>query len=180
MVHAMTGPGHKLRAVGALGLLPLLLAAGAPSCLLCTPDSKAPMAEAERDIALSIEITTKLDFSRAALPASGSGEIEIDPQSGHKRVDGGMVDLGGAALAGTAKVSGTPGRAVRIDMPATARMTSASGGVVEIVGLRTSLTRASRLDSTGKLEFSFGGRLIVRGNVAGTFRARIPITAQYE
>lgn len=180
MLHAMTGPGHKLRAVGALGLLPLLLAAGEPSCLLCTPERKSAIIDVDRDIPLSIEITTKLDFSRAALPASGGGEIEIDPQSGQKKLGGGIVDLGGGALAGTAKLSGAPGRAVRIDMPASARMTSSSGGVVEIVGLRTSLTTASRLDSTGKLEFSFGGRLIVRGNVSGTFRARIPITAQYE
>ena len=179
-MHAMTGPGHKLRAVGALGLLPLLLAAVEGPCLLCAGQKPALSADAERDIPLSIEITTKLDFSRAALAASGGGEIDIDPQSGNKRVDGAMVDLGGAALAGTARVKGTPGRSVRIDMPANARMTSASGDVVEITGLRTSLTGDTRLDSTGSLEFYFGGRLIVRGNVAGTFRARIPITAQYQ
>jgi len=176
----MTGPGHKLRAVQALGLLPLLLAAGEGPCLLCARPGTAPVVVAEQDMPLSIEITTKLDFSRAALAASGGGEIDIDPHSGNKRVDGAMVDLGGAALAGTARVTGTPGRSVRIDMPTSARMTSASGGVVEITGLRTSLTGDARLDSTGALKFSFGGRLIVRGNVAGTFRARIPITAQYQ
>lgn len=176
----MTGPGRKLRAVGALGLLPLLLAAVEGPCLLCARQDSVSSAVAERDIPLLIEITTKLDFSRAALAASGGGEIDIDPHSGNKRVDGGMVDLGGAALAGTARVTGTAGRSVRIDMPTSARMTSASGGVVEITGLRTSLTGDARLDSTGALEFSFGGRLIVRGNVAGTFRARIPITAQYQ
>lgn len=176
----MTGPSRKLRAVGALGLIPLLLASAEAPCLLCGGQKPIPLAVAERDIPLSIEITTKLDFSRAALAASGGGEIDIDPHSGNKRIDGGMVDLGGAALAGTARVTGTPGRSVRIEMPATARMTSASGGVVEITGLRTSLTGDARLDSTGSLEFSFGGRLIVRGNVAGTFRARIPITAQYQ
>jgi hypothetical protein len=171
---------HKLRAVGALGLLPLLLAAVDGPCLLCATEKPVPTADAERDIPLSLEITTKLDFSRAALAASGGGEIDIDPQSGSKRVKGGMVDLGGAALAGTARVTGTAGRSVRIDMPTSAIMTSVTGGVVEIAELRTSLTGPTRLDSTGSLEFSFGGRVIVRGNVAGTFRARFPITAQYQ
>ena len=176
----MTGPGHKLRAVGALGLLPLLLAAGESDCLLCTRNN-APEAQISQSSApLSIEITTKLDFSRAALPASGGGEIEIDPQSGIKQVHGGIVNLGGPALAGTATVTGEPGRAVRIDMPSNAHMTSPAGGTIEISGLRTSLVGGSRLDSAGRLEFSFGGTLIVRGNVSGTFRARIPITAQYQ
>lgn len=176
----MTGPGHKLRALGALGLLPLLLAAGDDACRLCKPSDAVESAAIGHEIPLSIEITTKLDFSRAALSGSGGGEIDVDPQSGRRRVDGGMVDLGGSALAGVAVVKGEPGRPVRIDMPAHARMTSSTGGVIEVTGLRTSLNGNPRLDQTGRLEFSFGGRLIVRGNASGTFRARIPITAQYE
>ncbi|MFN3620643.1 MAG: DUF4402 domain-containing protein [Sphingorhabdus sp.] len=176
----MTGPGHKLRAVGALGLLPLLLAAGEGACLLCASDETQMTSVAERSIPLSIEITTKLDFSRAALPASGGGRIDLDPQSGNKRVHGGVVDLGGAALAGTAIVKGEPGRAIRIEIPSSARMTSPTGGVVTITGLRTNLVGGSRLDSTGRLNFSFGGTLVVQGHVSGTFRARIPITAQYQ
>ena len=176
----MAGSSHKLRAMAALGLLPLLLAAVDGPCLLCASEKPSPSADAESDIPLSIEITTKLDFSRVALTGSGGGEIDIDPHGGYKRVKGGVIDLGGAAFAGTARVTGTPGRIVRIDMPPSATMTSASGGVVEITGLRTSLSGSERLDSTGSLEFSFGGRLVVRGNVTGTFRARIPITAQYQ
>lgn len=168
-----------LRAVGALGLLPLLVAAGDDICRLCKPAETAPT-EIRREIPLSIEISTKLDFSRAALSGSEGGAIDIDPQNGNRRVDGGMVDLGGPALAGSAVVRGEPGRPIRIDMPTQARMTSSTGGVVEITGLRTSLKAQPRLDQTGRLEFSFGGRLIVTGNASGTFRARIPITAQYE
>ncbi len=177
----MTGPGHKLRAVGALGLLPLLLAAGEDTCLLCaSSDTQVAAVARQSSLPLNIEITTKLDFSRAALPASGGGQIELDPQSGHKRVVGGIVALGGAALAGTATVTGEPGRAVRIELPSNARMTSPTGGVVELTGLRTSLMAGSRLDSAGRLEFSFGGTLVVRGHISGTFRGRIPITVQYQ
>jgi len=169
-----------LRAIAALGLLPLLVAAGDDSCRLCQPNDTAAQAEVAREIPLTLEISTKLDFSRAALSGSGGGAIELDPLNGSRRVDGGMIDLGGSALAGTAIVRGEPGRAVRIEMPTSARMTSSTGGVVEIAGLRTTLTGNPRLDQTGRLEFSFGGKLLVRGNISGTFRARIPITAQYE
>lgn len=166
--------------MGALGLLPLLMAAGEDACRLCMRSETPALVSALREIPITIEITTKLDFSRAALSGTSGGVIDLDPQNGSRRVDGGIVDLGGPALAGTAVISGEPGRPVRIDMPASARMTSSKGGVVEITGLRTSLGGAPRLDSTGRLEFSFGGRLQVRGNASGTFRARIPITAQYE
>ena len=50
----MTGPGHKLRAVGALGLLPLLLAAGDGACLLCTREGMQLAALADRSTPLSI------------------------------------------------------------------------------------------------------------------------------
>jgi hypothetical protein len=169
-----------LRALSALGLLPLLVAAGDDACRLCT--SAVPLAQDEsvREIPLTVEISTKLDFSRAALSGTGGGAIELDPHNGSRHLDGAIVDLGGPALAGTAVVRGEPGRMVRIDMPVSARMTSSAGGMVEITGLRTSLTANPRLDQAGRLEFSFGGTLLVRGNASGTFRARIPITAEYE
>ena len=176
----MTGPGHVLRALGALGLLPLIAAASDDVCRLCTVPSDLEQSTSKHEIPVSIEITTKLDFSRAALSGASGGAIDVDPQGGARRVDGGLVDLGGSALAGTAVVRGEPGRTVRIDMPTSARMTSSNGGAIEITGLRTSNAGYSRLDSTGRLEFSFGGRLLVNGSASGTFRARIPITVQYE
>ena len=169
-----------LRALGALGLLPLLVAAGDDACRLCAPKDATQAAVETREIPVSINITTQLDFSRAALSGAGGGVIEMDPDNGGKRVDGGLIDLGGSAFAGSAVVRGEPGRAVRIDMPNVVRMTSSTGGVIEISGLRSNLARAPQLDATGRLSFSFGGRLVVRGSVSGTFRGRIPITAQYE
>ncbi len=175
----MTGPGHMLRAVGALGLLPLLVAAGGEACRLCTPTESADPVVAQHEIPISIDITTQLNFSRAALSGAGGGEIEVDPENNNRRVAG-LVDLGGSSLAGSAVVRGAPGRQVRIDLPSIIRMTSSTGGSIEISGLHTNLARTPQLDSTGRLSFSFGGKLLVRGSVAGTFRGRIPITAQYE
>lgn len=65
-------------------------------------------------------------------------------------------------------------------MPSTIRLTSPTGGSVEIVRLRTNLSAAPRLDMHGRLEFAFGGDLLLKGNVSGQFRGRIPITAEYE
>ncbi len=129
---------------------------------------------------LHIEIRSSLDFSRATATGTNGGSIAIDPDSGASIVSGDVLDLGGSPFAGSAVITGEPGRAVRIEMPTGIRLTSATGGSVEIVNLRTNLSPAPKLDIYGKLEFSFGGDLLLKGNVSGQFRGRIPITAEYE
>lgn len=129
---------------------------------------------------LNIEIRSSLDFSRATATGANGGSIAIDPNSGALRISGDVLDLGGSPFAGSAVVNGEPGRTVRIDMPSTIRLSSATGGSVEIVNLRTNLSPAPRLDMYGRLEFAFGGDLLLKGNVSGQFRGRIPITAEYE
>jgi hypothetical protein len=176
----MIGPDHKRRALTVLMLLPLLAAAGEQPCLLCANPTENTAVSTAKATPLSIDITTQLDFSRAALSGSSGGQIDVDPHNGSRRVDGSIIDLGGPAFAGTAIVRGEPGRAIRIDMPQTANMTSSTGAVIKIVGLRASIVGNPRLDHEGRLSFSFGGKLVVQGNASGTFRARIPITAQYE
>jgi|GEM_PF-497721 len=129
---------------------------------------------------LNIEIRSSLDFSRATATGANGGSIAIDPNSGMRTVSGNVVDLGGSPFAGSAVITGEPGRAIRIEMPSTIKLSSATGGSVEIVGLRTNLSPAPRLDIYGRLEFAFGGNLMIKGNVSGQFRGRIPITAEYE
>jgi Domain of unknown function (DUF4402) len=126
---------------------------------------------------LRIEITTELNFSRATVTGRG-GNIRVDPQSGSRAVDGGVIDLGGMALAGKAIVHGSPSKMVRIEMPASVRMSNARGGVLIIRNLRTNLSAAPRLDGFGNLTFAFGGDLEI--SAYGDYRGRIPITAQYE
>jgi hypothetical protein len=161
----------KLRFTAALILACWLLPAGGGSASLAQDRTEAP---------LQVEIRTQLDFSRAATGGTGGGQISIDPNNGSRALDGDLVDLGGSALAGSAVVTGEPGRTIRIDMPLSIRMTGSSGGAIEITNLRTNLPPAPKLDAFGKLEFSFGGDLQISGSVAGTFRGRIPITAEYE
>jgi hypothetical protein len=148
--------------------------AGDDACTTCA------MGEAgETATELRIEIRTELNFSRATVTGRG-GKIRVDPQSGSRAVDGGVIDLGGMALAGSAVVHGSAGKMVRIEMPSTVRMSNARGGALTIRNLRTNLSAAPRLDGFGNLTFAFGGDLEISGDAYGDYRGRIPITAQYE
>jgi Domain of unknown function (DUF4402) len=148
--------------------------------LLFAVSNSASFAQDANEIPLQVEIRTQLDFSKAATAGANGGRISIDPTNGSRRMAGDIVDLGGSALAGSAVVTGEPGRSVRVDMPMTIRMTGSLGGTIEISNLRTNLPPQSKLDGFGRLEFNFGGDLEIKGSVAGTFRGRIPITAEYE
>jgi Domain of unknown function (DUF4402) len=159
---------------GALSLSAVPASATEPDCSNCALEPSR-----NEDVELRIEIRTQLNFSRATVGKSG-GQINIDPDSGNRQLAGSAVDLGGMALAGTAIVTGTPGKIVRIDMPDSVRMTNNRGGVLNIRNLRTNLSALPRLDAFGKLEFAFGGDLVITGGAFGDYRGRIPITAQYE
>jgi hypothetical protein len=153
-------------------LAPLPAGAELP-CLVCAPSVSAE----ERP--LSIDIMASLDFARVAATASGGGSAAIDPATREQRLAGNAVALGGYPVAGEVVVRGTPGRAVRIDLPAEARLSTAAGGSVALVDLSTDLPPAPRLDAAGVLRFRFGGRLLIGPGANGHFRGRIPITASY-
>jgi len=157
--------------------LPASAQAKEPACLLCGENNGDTGAETE--IPLRIEVVTKLSFSRIALTGRGGALVSLDPR-GASDLSGDAVPLGGYPLAGSVILSGEPGRSVRVDMPADIIMRSSNGGQIEIGDIRTTLGPAPRLDNAGRLEFSFGGRLAISGNLSGRFRGRIPVTANYE
>ncbi|WOE75055.1 DUF4402 domain-containing protein [Alterisphingorhabdus coralli] len=131
-------------------------------------------------IPLRISIEADIRFNRLAFAGAGAGEVQIDPASGSTRTDGGLVDLGGLALTGSARITGEPGRAVRVDLPHSIRLTSQTGGHADLVSLQTSLSPSPRIGPDGTLVFSFAGTLKVSGGIGGHYRGRIPITAEYE
>ncbi len=162
----------------ALLVLPLLLLASplGAQCRLCAPESPAaPVADSR---ALTIEVETALDFSRAAGTGAG-GSIAIDERTGTRRVAG-LADLGGMAIKGSVRLTGAPFARVRVSLPSTVRLLAPDGSSAEAVDLRTDLPADPVLDATGELRFSFGGRLVVSGRAAGEFRGRIPIVADYQ
>ena len=69
------------------------------------------------EIPLRIEIVSGIDFSRLALTGDQDGSAALDPQTGHRQTDRGLIDLGGMAFQGRAKVSGEAMRQVRIELP---------------------------------------------------------------
>lgn len=155
-------------------------ALSAEECRLCSSHpSGGQTSEPERQEPLQVDILSGLTFNRAAHTGSGGGQISVNT-NGASNIRGGLINLGGYAVAGNALVRGEPGRTIRIDLPSNVQMTSTTGSKIEIVNLRTDLPASPRLDSAGQLRFSFGGELNVAGDLSGSFRGRIPITAQYE
>lgn len=156
-------------------LLPTQLHA---QCRLCASsqiiENRAPAR------ALTIDITTSLDFSRAALRGNGAGDIAVDERSGVRSVSGGLVDLGGMALKGTVHLTGEPFRHVRVTLPSSIRLNAPDGGGADVVDLRTDLSPDPAPDASGALQFSFGGRLLVTDRASGELRGRIPIIADYQ
>lgn len=158
--------------------------AASAQCRLCAASSPGSSASnrsnGQPERPLRLEITTNLDFSRLALLHQGGGEVHLDPQSGQRRVSGGVRDLGGLSLHGEGRLKGEPGRLVKVQMPERIMLSAPNGSTAELVKLDTDLPAQARLDRDGNLTFVFGGRLRVNGNVSGQFRGRIAITAEYE
>lgn len=153
----------------------------AAQCLLCKEEvqTTSKVASAIDERPLSIEIAADLDFSR--LTTNGSdGQILVDAAAQGRQLQGDVVDLGGYALRGEVVITGTPGRAVRINLPTEIELTSVTGGRARVSPVTTNLPPMPRLDASGRLVFHFGGKLHVGPGMDGNFRGRIPITADYE
>lgn len=161
-------------------LLALLLLAVSPAgaqCRLCASSAQAP-AQGAAARPLAIEIETALDLGRVA-QTRGGGSVALDAVSGTRSVTGGLVDLGGMALRANVRITGEAGRHVRVQLPASIRLTAPDGGSAEVVDLRSDLGPDPVIGASGELSFGFGGRLIVDGPVSGELRGRIAVTADY-
>ena len=168
-----------------LGCAFFLMAMAAPSlgaepvCLLCAaPGGAAKPHKAMRP--LRVDIETSLDFSLAAHTNIGSGSIEIDPQSGERRVIGGLVALGGSSMRGIVSVEGEPFARVNVVIPDSIKLNSTRGDKAEVVDIKTSLPSDPMIGADGRLSFSFGGRLNVVQGATGSFHGRIHINVEYQ
>ena len=132
-----------------------------------------------RNVPLRIEIESGMDFSRSALRGTLDGDALIDPQTGEKIVGPNMIDLGGLSYQGRARVIGKPMQPVRIDLPATVTLRSATGAKAELTDFRTDIQGIAMLDANGELTFRFGARISTIEARGGNFRGRIPIRVEY-
>lgn len=170
----------KLRLLSMLVLWLAAPSAASAQCMLCgKPESGTIAANRKADTPLHVDIETQLDMGRVAAGA-GSGEVELDPATGMRRVRGDVRDLGGFAVTGTVTVRGEPGAEVRVFLPVSVDLESGSGGTARVTDLATDLGAAPRLGPDGRLQFRFGGRLQVSGATGGDYRGRIPVTVEYQ
>ncbi len=167
--------------ISILGIMLLLSPAplAAESCRLCATTPERLSEGGRPNVPLRIEIETALDMGRVA-QGVGGGAVELDPETGARRVAGALADLGGMALTGKATVTGSPFARVRIDLPMRVRLTSTSGDTAEVVQMKSDLPAAPTLDEHGRLSFSFGGKMLLKGGESGAFRGSVPISAEYE
>jgi hypothetical protein len=149
-------------------------------CSTCAVEPVETKPAAPDRIPVTIEIEAGLDFSRLIRTKAAEGTARIDPQSGERETSGSLSQLGGMALKGVARVTGTPLAPLRITMPDRIEMRSTTGVVAEVVDLQTDLSAAPMLGPDGRLTFSFGGKLRVKGQISGTFRGNIRISADYQ
>lgn len=131
------------------------------------------------NVPLRIEIESGIDFSRSALRGTLDGDAQIDPQTGEKIVGPNLIDLGGLAYQGRARVTGKPLQPVRIDLPASVTLRSAKGAKAELTDFTTDIPGVAVLDANGELTFRFGARITTIEARGGNFRGRIPIRVEY-
>jgi hypothetical protein len=153
----------------------------AAQCLLCDAPAAGPQSGQTAARPLRLFIEADLDFSRIALTGNqaSSGQVAIDPQSGARKMQGGVQDLGGMPVRGMVRVEGEPGRPIRIDLPSSVDLIGSRGGKARVTDLRTDLPPAPRIGADGKLSFAFGGALQIDSAISGEVRGRIPITVNY-
>jgi hypothetical protein len=164
----------RLLCAAFLAGIPAAAAAGSDGCQLCSENR-----DASREAPLRVEIISGIDFSRMALSKRGEGSALIDPVTGSKATQGGLRDLGGLAFQGRAKVTGSPLRNVRIELPMRVVLRSHAGHEAILRNFTTDASPAPMLDANGQLEFAFGATLDGISGGGGNFRGRIPIRVDY-
>ena len=164
-------------------LLPLLSASvpvAAEPCRLCGDGDGTEVAEAESRRPLTVEIDGTFSFGRLAQTGMSGGTGTLDPASGAVRTDGALLDLGGQRFTAEVRLTGEPGRAVRVSWPDRVTMRSSEGDTAELTAIRSDSPAVVRLDGNGAARVRLGARLEVPPGASGSFRARVPISVEYE
>lgn len=144
-------------------------------CRLCSPDEKS---DAKPANPVRLEVEASLDFDRLILSGAGEGSAELRPD-GSRLATGSVTAMTARAMVGEVMIRGEPGRQVRIDLPASIDLHGFSGGTIRVESIRSDLPPDPRLDSSGRLNFRFGGVVRLSGNADGDFRGNARINVEY-
>jgi hypothetical protein len=165
-------------------LAALVASAAGPSpasgqCRLCATPTTALSGSADGD-GIELEVQTSLNFGRLILAGEGQGAAVVRPD-GSSSAQGAIAGVSTRTMVGTVSVHGSPGRAVRVELPRTIELYSMGGsGRISVDDVTSDLASMPRLDSTGNLTFRFGGRLTVTGDSQGEYRGDMPIAVDYQ
>lgn len=166
-----------------LAMLPATPALAQGNCSFCdtNPPPKGPGGGRPDNQAVAITVESDIDFGRLVQIGTGVGRVLIDLATGQKIIFGGLDDLGGVPVQGRALVTGKPNRTVRIDLPSSIVMSTASGGRADLRDFVTDLPALPVLDGNGRLVFHFSGTMYTDRDIAngGKLRGRIPIRVNY-
>jgi hypothetical protein len=147
-------------------------------CRLCDKPTTALSQSPDGD-GIELDIQSSLDFDRLVLSGAGQGAALIRPD-GSSAAQGALSRLTPRAMVGTAVVHGTPGRAIRVELPDRIELYSVSGGRITVDNVVSDLPSLPKLDAAGNLSFRFGGRVTVTGSSEGQYRGDMPITVEYQ
>jgi hypothetical protein len=147
-------------------------------CRLCAKPTTA-LSRSSDDDGINLEIETDLNFDRLVVGSAGSAAAVIRPD-GSTAAEGSLVRVSPRAMVGTARVRGTPGRTIRVELPRRIDLFSVSGGRISVDEVVSDLPSLPRLDSAGTLTFRFGGRVQISGDSDGDYRGDMPITVEYQ
>jgi hypothetical protein len=146
-------------------------------CRLCDTPTTALSQSPDGD-GIALEIQTSLNFDRLIL--SGSQGAAVIRPDGSSSAEGAVTQVSGRAMVGSASVHGTPGRAIRVELPRRIDLYSLAGARITVDDVASDLPSLSRLDSAGNLTFRFGGRVTISGDSEGDYRGEMPITVEYQ
>lgn len=147
-------------------------------CRLCDKPTTA-LSQSDDADGIDLEIQTSLNFDRLIISGSGQGAALIRPD-GSSSAQGALTDVSARAMVGSAVIHGTPGRAVRVELPRRIDLYSIGGGRITVDDVASDLPSMPRLDPAGNLDFRFGGRVTVTGDSEGDYRGDLPITVEYQ
>jgi len=168
---------HLALAIVAIASAAALAEQAGAQCRLCDVPATS-RAEVVPGQDIRVEVETSIDFDRVIFGGSGTGSAVMRPD-GSITVQGAVAGVSPRAMVGSAIVHGQPGRAVRVELPRRIVLHSLSGGEISLDDVTDDLPSLPRLDSTGTLNFRFGGRLTVSGDADGDYRGDLPITVEY-
>lgn len=146
--------------------------------------TKVGTATAHVQRALSLQKQSDLAFGRIMRPTSGSGAVTINPTTGARTVDAGIVALPTpAASPASYTVKGEGGRTLSISVPSQVVMTRSGGGETLIVSTTNTIsspTLSGGLGSQGTYSFAVGGSVTVSSSTtAGAYSGVFNVTAAY-